>query len=80
MSPLSRRRPSLPKDLARKLPHSVISVACPHSSLLKPVLGDAADVGNGESLELAAEIERLAVAALVDHGTEATEPLACNLK
>jgi hypothetical protein len=50
------------------LPYGVISVTFPHGSLLKPVWRDAADVGNGEVPELAAEIERLVVAALVDHG------------
>ncbi len=30
--------------------------------------GDAADIGNAEVPELAAEVERLVVAALVDHG------------
>lgn len=56
------------RRLARQLPHGVISVTFPHGSLLNPVWGDAADVGNSKGLELAAEIERLVVAALVDHG------------
>lgn len=54
--------------LALQLAHHVLSIACSHCCPLKPVWGDAADIGNSEVPELAAEVERLVVAALVDHG------------
>jgi hypothetical protein len=64
----SGRHLNLREDLAHQLPHCVISVACSHSSPLKPVRGDTADIGNAEVPELAAEVECLVVTALVDHG------------